>query len=141
MLNLIVDKNHFTGVQSQIANQIAVLIRSGMIKPKEILPGEETLGEHLNVSRAVVREAYKILKGKKLISSDRRRRTFVVDNPSKEGFPEYLRVQLPANLKEKIDVATLFGKINPNSFIERELSQTVNKSIADFLLSYQAIND
>ncbi len=139
MLNLIIDSDYLTGMQRQIANQIAVLIRNGVIEPEEILPSEAKLAEHHNVSRNVVREAYRILKDKKLIKTDRSRGTVVVDDPNKSTFSENLRVHLPASLKEKIDVAALYQKINPNEFVERELTEKVEQIIGDLFLKHQII--
>jgi DNA-binding FadR family transcriptional regulator len=85
MLNLIVDRNHFIGMQTQIASQIAALIRSGMLPPGEILPSETALAQHHEISRNVVREAYQILKNKKLVKSVSRREGTVVCEPSERG--------------------------------------------------------
>ena len=140
MLNLIVDRNHFTGMQSQIANQIALLIRSRVIKPGEVLASEARMAEHHQVSRNVVREAYRILKNKGLIKSDRRSRlgSIVVDNPHESGNAEYLRIRLSADLKEKIEVVSLFQKRNPDKLIEQVLRKKVEELFADFLTRYQS---
>lgn len=128
MLKLIVDRNHFTGMQTQIASQIAALIRSGALSPGEVLPGESKLAEQYGISRNVVREAYQILKNKKLIKSSRQRKETVVCAPV-EGVVsfEYLRVRLPSEFKERIDVVSLMKNMAPEQLLELELRRKINR--------------
>jgi DNA-binding transcriptional regulator YhcF (GntR family) len=138
MLNLIIDETCFIGMNRQISSQIALLIRKNVLKAGESLPGEALLAGQHNVSRSVVREAYQILKDKKLICSNRSYWR-VVENPSKVGFHEYMKIQLPANLKEKLDVITLLQDIDPNKFIEQELTDKVEILFTSFCKLYQTV--
>lgn len=138
MLKLIVDRDHFTGMQSQIASQIAALIRAKVFCPGEMLPSEIKLAETHGISRNVVREAYQILKNKKLIKTDGRRGTVVINDPDGNAVFEYLRLQLSTDLKEKIEVVSLFQNMSPNKFVERELTTKVEQLFADYLEKYPA---
>ena len=56
------------GILSQrAAQQIAELVTSGELREGDRLPSERELGEHLGVSRTVVREAIKMLKAAGLV--------------------------------------------------------------------------
>jgi len=138
MLNLIVNGDYYTGMRSQIANQIAVLIRSGRIEAGDTLPSEAALADAYKITRSVVREAYQILKDKKLIRSNRRRETMVADEPRTHRFKEYMKVQLPGDLKEKIHVVAQHENISPDKFVERELTGKVNELFDNFLKQYKA---
>lgn len=138
MLNLIVDRDHFTGMQSQIASQIAALIRDRVLRLGEILPSEIKLAEHHGISRNVVREAYQILKNKKLIKADGRRGSVVINDPSTRTVFEYLRIQISADLMKKIEVVALFQNMSPSKFVECELTKKVEQLFADYLEKYPA---
>lgn len=59
-------KDHFTEARSsrlyeKVLEQIEDLIRKGELKPGTRLPSERTLSEYMNVSRNILREAFRLL--------------------------------------------------------------------------------
>lgn len=53
----------------EVESQLMSLVKDGMIQPGEKFPSESELVEQLNVSRAVLREAFRILEAKGLVYS------------------------------------------------------------------------
>ena len=140
IFNLTIDEFHPISMQRQIADQIAVLIREGTILPNEVLPSEARFAEHHGVSRSVVRQAYQTLKNKKLIKSDIRRGSFVVNNGEGNAGKEFLKINISAVLKEKINVISLFRDLIPDELIERELSGKIEQLFAEYRDNHRAVD-
>lgn len=82
------------------------LIRSGVIQPGEQFPSEKELQERLMVSRAVLREALRILEAKGLLISNQGRRRFLRDW-TKEPYPEGANIDPLVHL-EKISLREIY---------------------------------
>lgn len=72
-------RRSYSWLHEQVADRIEKAIRSGELKPGEMLPGERELSQQADVSRAVVRRAFGILRGKGLVITRPDRGTFVAD--------------------------------------------------------------
>jgi len=68
-------------LSEKIAENIELLITNGMYAPGDRLPSEMDFSTELNVSRATLREAFKILESKKIIVVKRGIGTFISDEP------------------------------------------------------------
>jgi DNA-binding FadR family transcriptional regulator len=60
------------GGAGRIAEELGTSIVAGVYRPNELVPGELELGRRFGASRSVVREAFKLLSAKGLISSRKR---------------------------------------------------------------------
>ena len=69
-------------LHSQVVREIGSRIVRGFFKPQNVLPDEESLGNQLDVSRTVVREAIKVLSAKGLVETRTRRGTLILPDRS-----------------------------------------------------------
>jgi DNA-binding FadR family transcriptional regulator len=65
-------------LHSQVVREIGSRIVRGSLKPMDVLPDEEAMGNQLGVSRTVVREAIKVLSAKGLVETRTRRGTLIL---------------------------------------------------------------
>lgn len=79
----------------EVESQLMSLVKDGMIQPGEKFPSESELVEQLNVSRAVLREAFRILEAKGLVYSIQGRGRYLrpVEEPGSVN-SEYLALEL-----------------------------------------------
>lgn len=79
----------------EVESQLMSLVKNGRIQPGEKFPSESELVEQLNVSRAVLREAFRILEAKGLVYSIQGRGRYLrfVEEP-KSVNSEYLALEL-----------------------------------------------
>jgi GntR family transcriptional repressor for pyruvate dehydrogenase complex len=64
-------------LSEQVADQLREMVFSHQLRPGDRLPSERELAEHLGISRAIVREAVKLLEQQGLLSVEVGRGTFV----------------------------------------------------------------
>ena len=80
MEHLKLDKTSSIPLHQQLANEIKLAIRSNHYTPGHKLPTEEELCLHFNISRPVVRQAYKQLMSEELIYRHKGKGSFVLKN-------------------------------------------------------------
>lgn len=78
MEHLKINKNSTIPLHQQLANEIKMAIRSNHFPPGHKLPTEEILCLHFNISRPVVRQAYKQLMREDLIYRHKGKGSFVL---------------------------------------------------------------
>lgn len=110
-LNL--DKNSAIPLHQQLANEIKMAIRSNHYPPGHKLPTEEELCLHFNISRPVVRQAYKQLIEEELIYRHKGKGSFVLKNNIR-----YTILDSIASLNHQIDLNHMHPSIQVIS-IER----------------------
>jgi DNA-binding GntR family transcriptional regulator len=70
-------KNSSTPLYAQIKDSLKLAIKNGLLKPNDKLPTEEEICSEFNISRPVVRQAYKELLDENYIIRYKSRGTFV----------------------------------------------------------------
>lgn len=101
-----IDKNLSIPLHMQLAHSIRLAIQSGILQSNDKLPTEVELGQYFNLSRPVVRQAYKQLIEERLIYRQKAKGSFVL--PKEEHY-NLLKALLP--LTEKISSAIVSENI------------------------------
>ena len=107
------DKTSSIPLHQQLANEIKMAIRSNLYPPGHKLPTEEELCLHFNISRPVVRQAYKQLMSEELIYRHKGKGSFVLKNNIR-----YTILDSIASLNHQIDINNMQPSIQVIS-IER----------------------
>ncbi len=113
MKRLTLDKNSLIPLHQQLANEIKMAIRSNQYPPGHKLPTEEELCLHFNISRPVVRQAYKQLIEEELIYRHKGKGSFVLKSNIR-----YTILDSIASLNHQIDINNMKPSIQHIS-IER----------------------
>lgn len=79
-------KNSSTPLYAQIKDSLKLAIKNGLLKPNDKLPTEEEICSEFNISRPVVRQAYKELLDENYIIRYKSRGTFVKEPEIKSMF-------------------------------------------------------
>lgn len=113
MEHLKLNKNSAIPLHQQLANEIKIAIRAKIYPPGHKLPTEEELCLHFNISRPVVRQAYKQLIEEELIYRHKGKGSFVLKNNIR-----YTILDSIASLNHQIDLNNMHPSIQVIS-IER----------------------
>jgi len=122
-------KNSSTPLYAQLKDSIKQAIKSGLLKPNDKLPTEEEICEEFNISRPVVRQAYKDLLDENYIVRFKSRGTFVKEPEIKSMFfSEFSDIEFDLQNMGYSPIVKCLSK-------ETLDSHTVNKHINDILQS------
>jgi len=118
------NKNSFTSLYVQIANNLENLIKEGQFKNGTKLPSEESLVKHYKVSRPTINRAFALLIKKSLVYRNKGIGTFVLNK----------KIQLPL-LQEDISFGESLKKAKVNFYTELLKSKIIlaNKIVANWL--------
>lgn len=113
MTQIKLNKNTTIPLHKQLANEIKMAIRTNQYPPGHKLPTEEELCQHFNISRPVVRQAYKQLIEEELIYRHKGKGSFVLKKNIR-----YTILDSIASLNHQIDMNKMQPSIQDIS-IER----------------------
>lgn len=96
-------------ITTQIVQQVEQLVRQGILQQGDQLPTVRELATELRINFSTVARAYKILDEARLISTQRGRGTYIMDEPSPETTQNLRRKNLELLAQHYLQEAAALG--------------------------------
>ncbi|WP_149549743.1 PLP-dependent aminotransferase family protein [Streptomyces marokkonensis] len=81
-LLIALDREGGATLQQQVCDQVTALVRSGRLRPGDVLPASRELAQQLGVSRTVIIRAYELLRAQGILTARRGSGTRVAELPA-----------------------------------------------------------